>query len=75
MMKMTEVEQPGLDRLPQKQIGQDIQRPDLNRILKIRAQIEENLTNRKLNDTEKLDMLDRAHEKYGNALCPCAPRR
>ena len=66
MKKMTRVEQAVLDRLRQKQIAQEIQQPELSAMVKIRTQIEDTLSNSKLNDTEKLDILERAQEKYGN---------
>ena len=34
-------------------------------MVKIRTQIEDTLSNSKLTDTEKLDILERAQEKYG----------
>ena len=65
MKKMTLVEQAVLDRLRQKQIAQEIQQPELSAMVKIRAQIEDTLNNSKLTDAEKLDILERAQEKYG----------
>ena len=62
---MTLVEQAVLDRLRQKQIAQEIQQPELSAMVKIRAQIEDTLSSSKLTDTEKLDILERAQEKYG----------
>ena len=64
-MKMTLVEQAVLDRLRQKQIAQEIQQPELSAMVKIRTQIEDALSSSKLTDTEKLDILERAQEKYG----------
>ena len=57
MMKMTLVEQAMLDRLPQKQIAQEIQQPKVSARVKIRTQIEDTLNNSKLTETEKLDIL------------------
>ena len=65
MKKMRLVEQPVLDRLRQKQIGQEIQQPELSATVKIRTQIEEKLSYSKLTDTEKLDIFERTLEKYG----------
>ena len=65
MKKMRLVEQAVLDRLRQKQIAQEIQQPELSEMVKIRAQIEDTLNNSKVTDTEKLDILERAQEKYG----------
>ena len=65
MKKMTLVEQAVLDRLRQKQIAQEIQQPELSAMVKIRSQIEDTLSSSKLTDTEKLDILERAQEKYG----------
>ena len=64
MKKMTLVEQAVLDRLRQKQIAQEIQKPELSAMVKIRTQIEDRLRSSKLTDTEKLDILERAQEKY-----------
>ena len=65
MKKMTLVEQAVLDSLRQKQIGQEIQQPELIAIVKIRAQIEDTLSSSNLTETEKLDNLERTQEKYG----------
>ena len=62
---MTLVEQTVLDRLPQKQIAQEIEQPELSAMVKIRAPIGDPLKNSKLTDTEKLDILERPQEKYG----------
>ena len=64
MKKMTMVEEAVLDRLRQKQIGQEIQQPELSARVKIRTQIEDTLSNSKLTDTENLDILERAQEKH-----------
>ena len=64
MKKLTLVEQAVLERPRQKQIPQEIQQPELSAMVKIRTQIEETLSNSKLTDTEKLDILERAQEKY-----------
>ena len=64
MKKMTLVEQAVLDRLRQKQIAKEIHQPELSAMVKIRTQIEDTLSNSKLRDTEKLDILERAQEKY-----------
>ena len=57
------VEQAVLDRLRQKQIAQESQQPELSAMVKIRTQIEDTLSNSKLTDTEKLDILERDQEK------------
>ena len=62
---MTLVEQAVLARLRQKQIAQEIQQPELSAMVKIRAQIDDTLSNSILTDNEKLDILERAQEKYG----------
>ena len=54
-----------MDRLRQKQIAQEIKQPELSAMVKIRTQIEYTINNRKLTDTEKLNILQRAQEKYG----------
>ena len=66
MKKMTLVEQAVLDRLRQKQIAQEIHQPELSASVKMRNQIEHTLSNSNLTDTEKLDILERAQERYGN---------
>ena len=65
MKKMMLVEQAVLDRLGQKQIAQEIEQPELSPMVKILAQIEDTNNNSKLTDTEKLDILERAQDKYG----------
>ena len=73
MKKMTLVEQAAFDHLRQKQIAHEIQHAELSAMVKIRSQIEDTLHNRKLTDTEKLVILERAHEKYGKldeSVCP-----
>ena len=62
---MSLVQHAVLDRLRQNQIAQEIQQPELSAMVKIRTQIEDTLSNSKLSDTEKLDILERAQEKYG----------
>ena len=52
------------DGLCQKKIAQQIQQRELSAMVKLRAQIENTLNNTKLNDTEKLNILERAQEKY-----------
>ena len=66
MKKMSMVEQAVLDHLRQNQIAHEIQQPELSAIVKIRTQIEDSLSNSKLTNTEKLDTLELAQEKYGN---------
>ena len=63
MKKMTLVEKAVLDRLRQKQIVQEIQKPELSAMVKIQAKLEDTLRSSKLTDTEKLDILERAQEK------------
>ena len=75
MKKITLVEQAELDLLPQKQIAQEIQQPELSAIVKIGTQIEDTLTNSKLTDTEKLHILERAEEKYGKLKDSMGPTR
>ena len=62
MKKMTLVLKALLDRLSLIQIAQEIHQPKLSAMVKIRTQIEDTLSKRKLNDTEKLDILERAQE-------------
>ena len=64
MRKMALVEQAVLDRLRQKQIIQAIQQPELASMANIKAQIEETLNNSKLSDSEKLEILHRAEDRY-----------
>ena len=75
MKKMTLVEQAELDSLRQKQIAQEIQQPELSATVKIRSQIEDTLSNSKLSDTEKLDILQRAQEKFLKLKTTAAPQR
>ena len=75
MKKMTLVEQAVLDRLAQKQIAQEIQQPELSARVKIRAQTEDTLSISKLTDTEKLDILERAQEKYGRVKDSMRPTK
>ena len=49
---------------PTKKIVQEIPQPELCANVKIRIQIEDTVNNRKLTDTEKRDILERAQEKY-----------
>ena len=72
---MTLMEQAVLDSLPQKQIGQQIHQAELGARVKIRTQIEETLSNSKLSDTEKLDILEGAQEKYGKLKDSLRPRK
>ena len=65
MKKMTRVEQAVLDPLRQKQITHEIQERELSAMVKMRTEIEDTLINSKLTETEKLDILERAQEKYG----------
>ena len=75
MKKMTLVEQAVLDRLPQKQIAQEIQQPELNAMVKIRTQIDDTLSNSKLTDAEQLDILELAHEKNGKLIDSMRPTK
>ena len=76
MKVMTLVEQEVLARLRQKQIAQEIQQPELSAMVKIRAQIEDALSSSsKLTDTEKLDILERAQEKYGKIKDSMRPNK
>ena len=65
MKKMTLLEQAVVVRLRQKEMAQEIQQPELSAMVKIRTQIDDTLSNSKLTYTEKLDILERAPEKYG----------
>ena len=64
MKRMRLQEQAVLDRLHQKKIAQESQQPELSALLMIRMQILDTLSKSKLSDTEKLDILERAQEKY-----------
>ena len=58
------VEQAVLDHLRKNQSSQEIKKPELSAKVKIRMQIQDPLENSKLTDTEKLDILEGAQEKY-----------
>ena len=67
MKNMTLVEQAVFASLRQKQIGQLIHQPELSAILKIRIQIEHNLSYSQLTDNVRLVIFEPAEVKYGKA--------
>ena len=64
MKKIPLVELAVLDRLRGNQIRQTIQHPELASTANIKAQIEETLNNSKLSNSEKLEILHRAEDRY-----------
>ena len=75
MKKMTLVEQGVLERLRQKQLSQAIQQPELSSMVNIKAHIEDMLNNSTLSDEEKLQLLERAQERYGKLKVMMPPAR
>ena len=74
MKKMTLVEKALLDRIREKQTVQAIAQPELSGMVQIQHQIEETLKSSKLSDDEKVNILQRAQQRFGQLKDSIQPR-
>ena len=74
MKKMTLVENALLDRLREKQVAHAMTQPELTSMLQIQNQIEETLKTSNLSEEDKVNILQRAQQRFGEIKESIQPR-